>query len=65
MISPSTLAAFSPGVTSAPAGAATRVSASPVREKAPDATQKALQSLAPGAAPARNTPRGSLLDVSV
>jgi hypothetical protein len=65
MISPSTLAAFSNGITSATAAAATRVSAAPVREKTPDAAQKALQSLAPGASPARNTPRGSLLDLSV
>ena len=65
MITPSSLAAFSPVQ---PAPRATPVAAtSPAR--APDTAPKVLQSLPQGASggtpPTRNTPRGSLLDLSV
>ena len=64
MISPSSLSAFAPAVT--PASPATPIAApSSARAAQPDQVQKPLQALPSGAPPARTTPRGSLLDLSV
>ena len=64
MISPSSLSAFTAAV--APSSQPTRVAvATSARASQPDQVQKPLQALPPGAAPPRNAPRGSLLDLSV
>ncbi len=64
MISPSSLSAFSAANGVSPAS---RVAAptSPARAPSPDAVQKSLQTAPSGSPPARTTPRGSLLDLSV
>ena len=63
MIAPSSLSAFTPSV---PAHPATQVSApAAARATAPAAVQKPLGGLAPGSAPPRVAPRGSLVDLSV
>jgi hypothetical protein len=63
MITPSSLSALAPTAIP-PQG--TRVAA-PAAARAQPAVpaQKPLQSLQPGSTPPRNTPRGSLLDLSV
>ncbi len=64
MIAPSSLSAFASSV--APAGQAIRVAApASARAAQLDQVQKPLQALPQGAPPARTTPRGSLLDLSV
>ena len=64
MISPSSLAAFTPAI-QAPSQA-TRVAApTAARADTTGSVQKPLQTLPSGSQPTRATPRGSLLDLSV
>ncbi len=64
MISPSSLAAFTPAIQ--PQSPATRVAATTAaRADTAGSVQKPLQALPSGQTPSRATPRGSLLDLSV